>query len=161
MYFYIYREIVITWFNCIHSHKAFTLYEWSDCITNLRRWRVSITCRKGWYSKLTKVIGSLSRSLLWLRKLPRSSWRHSGSSHYNATYRATARVSSTPWPWCLKQHRRTVDNQLMSVLQTHAARKEYTGRVTHKRYSASSLSLTVSKYTRKVQRFEDTPFKRV
>ena len=40
------------------------------------------------------------------------------------------------------KHRRTVDNQLMSVLQTHAARKEYSGRVTHKRYSASSLTVT-------------------
>ena len=57
------------------------------------------------------------------------------------------------------RHRRTEENQLMSVLQTHSARKEFSGSVTHKRFAASPL--TVGKDTRKIKRFQDTPFNKV
>ena len=57
------------------------------------------------------------------------------------------------------KHRRTEDNQLMSVLQVASARKDLSGRVTHKRFIDSPKSAHES--ARKVQRFEDTPFNKV
>ena len=49
----------------------------------------------------------------------------------------------------------------MSVLQTHSARQEFSGRVTHKRYAANPQTISIGTDNRKVQRFQDTPFNNV
>ena len=59
------------------------------------------------------------------------------------------------------QRRRTEDTQLMSVLQVSSARKDFKGRVTHKRFSENPLSAIGNATARKVQRFENTAFNRV
>ena len=54
------------------------------------------------------------------------------------------------------QRRRTEETQLISVLQIGAARKEFSGRVTHTRYRDDSDTDS----TPKSKKFKDTPFNR-
>ena len=59
------------------------------------------------------------------------------------------------------KNQRTEDNQVMSILQIASARKQFSGRVTHKRFRADLEETDRVVENSKLPKLKDTPFNRV